>query len=438
VTFPAFRWLYDTGAAFSYVDHGGHVILASGPHGADQPALRRAQALICSGVRLDTANTITREILRAKLAGQAAVAQRIGGIEACEAIAAHGATLAHETAGDRMLSIEAQAALAYWYAWKNVPVRFARDNPPRLDVKGRWRPGRAAAWHSFGARTSPLTGKPWRATTPGNAMLNFLFGIARAEMTIALLAAGLDPGIGLFHADVDRRPSLAFDALEAIRPACEAWLLAFLESTAFANRDFTETPEGEVRMTHPLSAHMAHTAALWRPLCEHVAAWLALAIGGEFATLKLPSASPRKLQHPVPWTCLQCAKALAGHRRKFCSAECAERWHGGNPQRRSMEAIHRDGLHQSPAAQQRRSAAASASRAAELAWRQQPGWSKADDDARRVWYRSALLPALANERPAAIRDAMGCTLPAAIEVRAGRLIPHPRHYERLAALLGIK
>jgi CRISPR-associated protein Cas1 len=51
-------------------------------------------------------------------------------------------------------------------------------------------------------------------------------------MTVALFAAGLDPGIGLFHADEDGRPSLALDGIEPIRPYIEAWCLAFLAAIA--------------------------------------------------------------------------------------------------------------------------------------------------------------------------------------------------------------
>jgi len=32
--------------------------------------------------------------------------------------------------------------------------------------------------------------------------------------------------------------------------------------------------DGEIRLTHPLNAHLAHTAALWRQLSEPVADWL--------------------------------------------------------------------------------------------------------------------------------------------------------------------
>ena len=185
------------------------------------------------------------------------------------------AEIVRETDGAKVLSAEAQAASIDWKLWEHVPVRFARRNPQRLAPTGRWRPGRHESWLTFGARSSLLTGRPHRASTPGNALLNYLYGVLAGEMTVALFAVGLDPGIGMFHSDIDRRSSLALDAIEATRPYVDYWLLTYLTSTVFANRDFNELSDGEARLSHPLSSHLAYTAGLWRKACEPVAGWLA-------------------------------------------------------------------------------------------------------------------------------------------------------------------
>jgi hypothetical protein len=83
----------------------------------------------------------------------------------------------------------------------------------------------------------------------------------------------------MFHADIDGQSSLALDAIEAARPHVDYGLLTYLTSSAFANRDFTELPDGEVRLSHPLSSHLAHTAAFWRKVCEPVANWLTQSFG---------------------------------------------------------------------------------------------------------------------------------------------------------------
>lgn len=51
-----------------------------------------------------------------------------------------------------------------------------------------------------------------------NAALSYGYAILLGEAVSALCAAGLDPAIGLLHADDDQRPSLALDLMEEFRP----------------------------------------------------------------------------------------------------------------------------------------------------------------------------------------------------------------------------
>jgi CRISP-associated protein Cas1 len=51
-----------------------------------------------------------------------------------------------------------------------------------------------------------------------NAALSYGYAIIVSEAVSALCAAGLDPAIGLLHAEQDRRPSLALDLMEEFRP----------------------------------------------------------------------------------------------------------------------------------------------------------------------------------------------------------------------------
>jgi hypothetical protein len=43
---------------------------------------------------------------------------------------------------------------------------------------------------------------------PANALLNYLYAILEAEARIAILSMGLDPGMGVLHADLKARDSL--------------------------------------------------------------------------------------------------------------------------------------------------------------------------------------------------------------------------------------
>jgi hypothetical protein len=180
-----------------------------------------------------------------------------------------------------------------------------------------------------------------------------------------LLAVGLDPGIGIFHSDIDRRSSLTLDAIEAARPHVDYWLFAYLAASAFANRDFTEISDGEVRLTHPLTSHLAHSGALWQNACEPIARWLADIVSRAAGvsplthgrTIRVPQTVPPRLldqgrrfdqlaplpafsgpprerskvqlqgalkDSPVPLTCWECGKALVGRRIRFCSIHCAK------------------------------------------------------------------------------------------------------------------
>ena len=371
VTFDALRWLRDTGIAFSQLDWDGSVVIASGPRGPDRPVLRRAQAIVCSGAIPKAADAITCEILRVKLCGQAEVAGVLGFADASAAIGKLAETIVSGADGKRAPSLEAEAAWIYWNLWERMPVRFARRNPQRLGP-GRWRPGRRDLWLTFGSRTSLLSGKPSRATTPGNCLINYQYAILESEMTVALLACRLDPGVGLFHADIDGRSSLALDAIEAVRPYVEYWLFTYLQASVVANRDFHELPDGEVRLSHPLNAHLSHTAALWRKACEPVAEWLArsfdraCALAPIRAVLAPSTTAPARIEQepmplisallpplpgfitatvgrrlsgrsvlrqragireePVPAMCWERGRALSGDRRTFCGDDCREEY----------------------------------------------------------------------------------------------------------------
>ena len=476
VTFDALRWLRDTGVAFSQLDWNGAVVIASGPRGPDQPDLRRAQALVCSGVVPKAADAIACEILRVKLNGQAEVAGLLGFADARAAISSFAGAIARETDGTRALSLEAEAAWIYWNLWERMPVRFARRNPQRLGPNGRWHPGRRDPWLTFGPRTSLLSGKPSRATTPGNTLLNYLYAILESEMTVALLARGLDPGIGMFHADIDGRSSLALDAIEAVRPYVEYWLFAYLQASVFANRDFIELPDGEVRLSHPLNSHLAHTAALWRKACEPIAEWLARSFDrvssvaparaalapsvGPLSRAKpeaeplmtriiptltppLPSfitaahgrrvSAPSVLKRragtkdePVPAACWDCGRALRPEHRAFCSDDCAENYRWAMGKRRAVAEVSTR-LSQ----EQCREATLVSQRALERL-------PASDRSALRHWYTEELQPRLSRMDPTAIAQGTTIGRSYAYYIVAGTRIPHPRHYPNLAALVGVE
>jgi hypothetical protein len=100
-----------------------------------------------------------------------------------------------------------------------------------------------------------------RATDPANAMLNYTYRIAEAEAVHACHALGLDPAMGILHADKQGSDSFALDLIEAVRPYCDRVILQFLNcglgipvndrgKPAYLNRLwFDETRDGQCQ--HP-------------------------------------------------------------------------------------------------------------------------------------------------------------------------------------------
>jgi CRISPR-associated endonuclease Cas1 len=263
ISLEALRWIHDLGAAFVQIDADGKVITASSPAGLDDARLRRAQALaVWNGVGI----AVARDLLRQKLEGQAAVLDRLPeAVEATGVVRQAMEDLATVETPEQLRLAEATAANAYWTAWASVPVRFARRDEQRVPDH----------WRTFGGRGSPITGSPRKAANPANAIANYLYAILEAEARIAALTVGLDPGMGVLHADQPQRDSLACDLMEAVRPEVDAFVLQLLQTRTFATRDFFETRQGVCRLLPPMTHLLAETAPTWAkliaPIAEQVA-----------------------------------------------------------------------------------------------------------------------------------------------------------------------
>src|SRR4051812_8821757 len=126
ITLEAIRWLSDTGASYLQIDRDGKVLAAFGPRGTDRPSLRRAQAV---ALGQPTGATIGRHLLGEKLRAQASTLGALSAvIEVDPSVAGVVANLAEALEGTSdppgLRLIEARGALAYWGAWKELPVQF--------------------------------------------------------------------------------------------------------------------------------------------------------------------------------------------------------------------------------------------------------------------------------------------------------------------------
>jgi hypothetical protein len=206
-------------------------------------------------------------------------------------------------------------------------VRFRASDRPRLPE----------VWQVFGQRSSPLTSSPRLAVNPGNSLLNFAYSLLEAEARTACLAVGLDPALGIVHADVKERDSLPLDLMEAVRPHVDAYVLGLIQQRTFRADSFHETGRGSCRILPPLTEQLAATctnwAALIAPVAETTAAMLAKAPGSRIDRLPTPlSSANRRNAHaterrrlrperpPVAMpACKRCGQPVPKKDRTYCN-----------------------------------------------------------------------------------------------------------------------
>jgi CRISPR-associated endonuclease Cas1 len=186
---------------------------------------------------------------------------------------------------DAIRFFESQAALAYWNAWRFLPINFPKQDLHRVPNH----------WRVFDARISPLTSSPRLATNPANAMLNYLYAVLESETRLAVAALGLDPGLGVLHADTQFRDSLAFDVMEPIRPRIDAYLLAWIGRETLKREWFFEQRDGNCRLMGSFAVRLSETAIAWAqavaPVAERVARMLS-------STIQKPRRQRRSLSIP--------------------------------------------------------------------------------------------------------------------------------------------
>ncbi len=444
ITLDASRWCADLRIPLVQVERSGRILLLAGASGPDDARLRRAQAIAPSEVK----HNIARQLLTQKLLGQASVARdQLGDPETAQAIDAQAADLPTVRGVRQFLEAEAVAANTYFAAWRGrVAVNFAARNRPRLPDH----------WHTFTGRSSTLDANrsPRRAADPINALLNYTYGLAEVECRLALVALGLDPGLGVLHTDKKNRDSLTFDLLEPLRPYVDELIITKLYGRIFSARDFYETRQGICRLmptiTHELATWLPALAREVAPLAEHVAHTFTDQINGRTTKATVLTRANSKSAYPRPArsrtrqppqpksraSCRDCGQPLDDQRAKLCP--------GCWPDRREALARSRalvgiaeiarrradgDDPTQTPSARDKRSKSLVAQRAQQRAW---------DDDGQCVnglSYESEIQPGLSALPLSVLRAATGLSLSACSRIRSGRLRPHQRHWQALATVV---
>jgi CRISPR-associated endonuclease Cas1 len=434
VTIQALRWLAIQKVAFNLLERDGTVLFTTGPVYPSDARLRRAQALAHqSGAAL----LIARELIDKKLAGQERVARStLLTTETADMIAHYRAQLPNADSSEAIRQLESQAASAYWSAWRTLPINFPRKDEARVPDH----------WRSFGARVSPLTGSPRLAVNPPNAILNFLYTLLESESRRAASVLGLDPGLGVLHADTPARDSLACDLMEAVRPDVDEFLIRWITREPIKREWFVEQQDGNCRLLASFAIRLCDTAPTWGRLVAPVAEWVA---GALWSRRKKPTSDfvlPTRLTQrrkreakggsPIASTiarpctenlCRDCGKLI--QREHTHCGTCAL----GEITRRMVDVARVGRLtSNSLQAQTKRRSTQRRNALAQHAWKasSQPAWLTEQ------FYKEKIQPLLVQMSGSIIGRAIRVSAVYGGRIRRGER-PHLRHWQALAQLVGI-
>ena len=434
VTFEALRWLADQDAAFVLLDRDGSVLTVSGPVGPSDARLRRAQSLAHQS---DVAVRISRELISQKLEGQKRIARDVlRDLTVAQTIAGFRPSLESADSIQEIRQTESQAAQAYWSAWHDLPVNFPTAALNRVPQH----------WRTFGTRKSPITGSPRLAVNPANAMLNYMYALVESEARIASAALGLDPGIGFLHVDTDARDSLACDLMEPGRPQVDAFLLDWIIKQPLRREWFFEQRDGSCRLMASFASRLSESSPAWRQILAPTAEWVSRmlwsTVRGHERHLRpathLTQSHRRDAKgepHPhvavpprPPRLCRTCgANVTAGYDRcasckvSVCRQELVKAAEEGRT------------VSHSPRAEAKRGETRRRHAAALAAWQPSDQPTRLDHGV----YVEKIQPRLGELKVSAIRAALGISKSYATNIRHGKRLPHPRHWQTLAQLVDV-
>jgi CRISPR-associated protein Cas1 len=161
---------------------------------------------------------------------------------------------------DQIRSIEAQASRI---AWPDTPALRWSKGPIPADLRKPW------------LMRSRLDAKGKRgARHPVNAILNAAFAVTAGRLAAYLAASGLAPAIGFLHVDKRGRWSLAWDAIEPLRPLIEARAFRFIAQERFSVSDFIVAPDGSLRLAPGLLTAVLNHCAPPHATLAQIARWI--------------------------------------------------------------------------------------------------------------------------------------------------------------------
>src|SRR5262249_27570879 len=276
---------------------------------------------------------------------------------------------------------------------------------------------------------------------------NYLYAVLESETRLAIAALGLDPGLGFLHVDTASRDSLACDLMEPVRPLVDTYLLDWLGRGPLRREWFLEQRDGNCRLMGSFAVQLSETALGWRNAVAPYAEWVSKLLWSGRPRTKLTGLPPTRLtqshrrqakggpsdlpvipRHSVPARCRTCGVGIPS-RSTYCR-RCAI-----NASKSNLIEAAKAGRKATVSAktQAQRSATQRRQAAALKGWKpsDKPEWL--DEKA----YRERIQPRLAGITVSTIVSALAVSEPYATTIRAGRCIPHPRHWLTLARLVGV-
>jgi CRISPR-associated endonuclease Cas1 len=434
VSLAALRWLADQDAAFVMLERDGSVLATTGPVRSSDARLRRAQA---GAFQSGAALRIVRELIDHKIAAQAQVARaKLCDSRIAETIEQLRTSVGTAKTIHELHMLESAAAAAYWSAWRELPINFPVKDLSRVPEH----------WRKFGIRKSVLSGSPRLAVNPPNAMLNYLYSLLESETRLAIAALGLDPGLGFLHLDTPARDSLASDVMEPVRPQVDALVWDWVTRTPLKRNWFFEQSNGNCRLMGSFTEQLSETVSTWRvavaPFAERVVRILWQTTRKSKSSVVPPTRLTQRHKReakgapslpverkPRPQNICQGCGSHISPRKKYCFscgvATSTERLLDVAQQGRIVAV--------SPEVNARRAEKTRGHNLARWGWAasSQPAWLTNE------FYETKIQPLLANIPRSAISNALGVSKTYAGEIRTGKSLPHPRHWQRLAKLVAI-
>jgi hypothetical protein len=273
-----------------------------------------------------------------------------------------------------------------------------------------------------------------------------------------VLTMGLDPGVGILHADLKSRDAFIFDVIQPLQLVVGGYLLTMIEERTFTAREFFETRQGVVRLMLPPPQAMAEIsprlAKLVAPIVEQVAQRLTKGQGTPSRPLTMPtlltqgnrsrgrdqirtvpkrSARPQRIEAPAG--CRECGVVLKDRSRHYCDECLPEYWEtqiasfsdAGRAKLMDMRASGIDPSRTGEAAEKRRGTM-------QQRRREEAEWNTAhgNHDVEEPIFRTEILPQLQGLPLSKIAAATGLSQQYCSLIRRGIKVPHRRHWNALA------